>query len=146
VGVISTAMATWRNALAASPASLTNLPQNVSINDPPDADKTYFAVLPGFTGGGPLEPEAGAGALYGDSVHVRVVVDWMKDIDDEALGGTIIDDIQNVQTVMLDEGNKGTSVVLIEPLGWTLEEMDGGQWTQGTINYRVRFRVSADLS
>ena len=143
-GVIETAMTTWRTALAAAPASLTNLPQNIAPDDLPDTDKTFFAVLLGESGGGDLAPEHGAGALYGDYADVRVVVTWMRDLDDEAHAGTIASDIQNVQTVMLDEDNKGTGVVLIEPLGWSLARESYG--TQGTIRYRVRFRVSADLS
>ena len=144
MGVISTAMGTWRTALATTPASLSNIPQSGDINDPPDSDKTWFAVLMDLAGGGELQPEHGAGSLYGDMVGVRVVVDWMKDLDDEAHAGVIADDIQNVQTTMLDESNKGTSVVLITPNGYSLEPK--GTWTQGTIRYLVRFRVSADLS
>jgi len=143
-GVISTAMGTWRTALAAAPASLTNLPENVRIDDAPDSDKTYFAVLVGQSGGGEMGPEAGSGALYGDFAEIRIVVSWMLDIDEEAHTATIADDIQNIQTTMLKSSNWGASVVLIEPLGWSLEQLESG--TLGTIRYRVRFRVSAALS
>ncbi len=144
MGVISTAMATWRTALAAAPASLTNLPENITIEDAPDTDRAYFAVLAGDSGGGSLAPEHGAGTLYGDFTVIRVAVSWVLDIDQEAHSATIMDDIQNVQTVMLDQTNKGTSVVLIEPLGWTLDSHEWG--TLGTLRYQVRFRVTADLS
>ena len=141
-GVVETAMATWRTALA---ASLTNLPENGNINDPPDTDRTYFAVLMDLDGGSTeLGPEFGSGALYGDTVGIRVVVAWMKDIDDEAFAGTIATDLENIQTTMMDDGNKGTAIVLITPNGWNLDPKEN--WTLGTVRYRVRFRVAANLT
>ena len=142
MGVLSTFMTACRTNLAASHASLSALPEGVSIDDPPDTDKTWFAVS--------MEPASSLGAEHGGGsliTYVRnliVQVAWMRDLDDEAHANTRADDYENIDAVMLKDSNKTSGIVLVNKASES--ETNHPNWTRAELRYSVRFRVAQNLT
>lgn len=142
MGVIATALDSYRTKLTQSPASLTNLPQNVSIDDLPDTDKTYFRLR--VADGPLLGAMHGSGALNEYTVDVALDLFWKIGVDSEEAWDTVADDVQNAVTVMLKSGNVPSGVVNVNPRGFIYEEEKN--YIRGTGTFEFRFRVSADLT
>lgn len=136
-GVLATQMATLRTALAAAPASLSNLSENFSIEEPPNTDRTYFVVV--------LEPSAsqqnaihGGGSLNEYERVIAVKLAHFRDVDQETFGDSVADDLENVDDVMLNDANKTSGVVIVTKESESSE--DRGSWLRTDLRYRVRFR------
>ena len=140
-GVLATQIASFRTKLAAAPASLTNVPENVSIEDPPDSDKTLFAVI--AAGESEMGPEHGGGSLVPYTRAVVVQLAHFKDDDYEAFWDSIADDLENIDAVMLKDSNKTAGVVLVTKDATSSQ--DNGSWVRTDVRYRVRFRVAQTL-
>jgi len=142
MGVIATALDSLRTKLTQSPASLTNIPANVSIDDAPDVDKTYFRLR--VAGGPQLGAMHGTGSLNEFTTDIALDLFWKIGVDSEEVWDTVADDVQNAHTVLLKESNKTSGVVVINPRGFSYEETPN--YIRGTGLFEVRFRVSADLT
>ena len=142
MGVLATLAAGFRTALAASPASLTALPENVSIDDTPDLDKTVFSVEP--TGDEEMEAEHGGGTyvMYRGGLMVRIA--WQLDEDEEAFHDTKANDLQNVAAVMNKVSNWTSGVVLVSRTG--VSERREGTFYRADLTYSVRYRVAQTLT
>jgi len=142
VGVLATYMANCRTRLAASPASLAALPEGVSIDDVPEADKTFFAVtaLEDAT----LGAEHGGGTLVEYEGTVVVKVAWLIDLDEEAFEDTIQNDRENINAVMLKTSNWTSGIIIVNP-GPTTRTREGN-FHRADLFFPVRYRVAQTLT
>jgi len=143
MGVIATALDSYRTKLTQSPASLTNLPANVSIDEAPDTDKTFFRLR--VADGPQLGALHGSGTLNEFTVDVVLELVWKIGVDSEEVWDTVADDVQNANTVMLKSSNVTSGLVNINPRGGFVYE-ESKNYIRGTGTYEFRYRVSADLT
>lgn len=141
-GVLETLAVNLRSKLAASPASLTALPENVSINDVPDMDKTVFEVV--VLDDDRVGAEHGGGSLVEHFGRLAVRIVWFDDDDEEAASGTRADDLQNVSTVMDKVSNWTSGVILVSRDGSSSQK--NGTVYRAELTYTVRYRASQDLT
>ncbi len=142
MGVLATLAANLRTKIAAAPASLTALPENVSIDDVPDLDKTIFSVEP--TGDETMGAEHGGGTLieYVGGLMVRIA--WQLDEDEEAFRDTFANDLENVAATVNKVSNWTSGVVLVSRTG--VVESRTGTFHRADLIYSVRYRVAQDLT
>lgn len=147
MAVLSAFMTSQRTALAASPASLTNLPEGVEIDDLPESTnhKTFMLRvssvpdLRSMHGGGVVE--------YAQELELEV--HWDPEVDGEALHTTIADDLENIAHVMLKTSNRtGTAtdgIMLCLPIGGSVEQVDTNDW-RALLRYEVVYRITQDMT
>ena len=142
MGVLATFAAGLRTALAASPASLTALPENVSIDDVPDLDKTIFSVEP--TADEEMDNEHGGGTyvMYRGGLMVRIA--WQLDEDEEAFSDIKANDLENVAAVVNKVSNWTSGIVIVNRTA-AIESRVGTNYRADLI-YSVRYRVAQNLT
>lgn len=144
MGVLATFKANLRTKLTESPASLTNCPENVDIDDVPDSDKTFFAVMSDV---GPTRignEHGGATLQLYDGARVIVRVAWHIDDDPEAFDDTKTNDEENVNAVVHKASNWTSGIVLVSRNGGS--EIINGTFVRCDFYYDVSYRAAQNLA
>lgn len=144
MGVLATYMAALRSGATsiATGASLYALPENESIDDAADRDKTVFSVCRAVSSSLGLPHGGGTYIEYRRDVVIKVA--WFMDDDEEALEDTIANDCEAIDAVMLKVSNWTSGIVLVEK-GQESEERIGTVH-RADLHYPVRFRVTQNLT
>jgi len=142
MGVLATLAVNLRTKLAAAPASLTALPEGVSINDVPDSDKTFFAV--GIGADDEIDNEHGGGTLVMHKGSLVVSLAWPLDDDEEAFEDTKANDLENVSSVMDKVSNWTSGIVIVQRTG--ASERRENTLHRADLTYSVRYRVAQTLT
>lgn len=142
MGVLATFAAGLRTALAAAPASLTALPEGVSIDDTPDSDKTFFSI--DATADDELDNEHGGGTLVMRKGSINVRVCWAIDDDEEAFSDLKVNDVENIGATVEKASNWTSGVVLVSRIG-SVESREGTKH-RADLLYSVRYRVAQNLT
>lgn len=143
MGVLSTFLTSQRTALAASPASLNNVPASVAFEDLPVSIQHQSFVLK-VVGVPSLRAMHGGGVAEYET-DIELSISWDPELDPEAIHNTIADDIENATLVMLKTGNRTSGIQLVTPTGGAVDDTSTDLVT-ATMTYSVIFRVTQDLT
>lgn len=141
MSVLSVQVATFRTALG-NISGLTALPEGVTIEDVPDADKTYFSIEEGDADR--LGAEHGGGAYVEHFGEIRLRVRWLMDHDQEAFHATKSDHLQSINAAMNKVSNQTAGVMLVELLSSAQSQVETVVSLERV--YSVRYRVAEVLT
>ena len=141
---LSGVLTAYRTALAASPASLVNLPEAMDIDDLPVSTlhKTFVLRVSGtpqvrqLHGGGQLEYDA----------EIELEIHWDPELDLEAIHNTIADDLINATHVMVTQSNRPAGCIRVWPIGIGRVEKISTNDIAATMQYEVRCRETKDTA
>ena len=123
-------------------SGLTALPENVSIEDVPDSDKSFFSVEVGELD--EMGAEHGGGTYIERIGELAVKLAWLIDDDEEAFHDTKAQHLQSVHGVMDKVSNWTSGVVLLTRAGQSARQEE--TLCRADLTYRVRYRVAQDLT
>lgn len=142
-GVVATLKANLRTKLALV-SGLTQIPANVSIEEPPDTDKVYFAVSSVHSGTRLADEHGGATLVGYDGVTLVVQLATLQDVSIQSVGDTIADFEESVNGVCHKSSNWTAGVSLVVRSGG--EDRSTDTLFRNDFYYTVRYRVAQNLS
>lgn len=150
-GVVATLMTNLRTALQAAPTSWKLCPPTFRMDDLPAGvvHQVFRLKTIGIPQLVQIYGGAGSGSLVEYEQTLQVEIHWDPQVGADSTSNTIADDLENLQAVMLKQGNRTAGIVGIgippAKSTFTVTPKSPTEWV-GIATHVVRFRVAQDLT